>query len=241
MPPTRQAQIVPHGIEPVDESEIRPFVLTSPPPMLTVLYLGRLEKRKGTEALLAAIPTVLAALPNVKFVIAGSDNSQHDGFYQHTGRSYPDYFAARYPKLMKRVHFVGRVSDDDKKTLYQQCDLFVAPSLYESFGLIYLEAMNYAKPVIGCRAGGIAEVVDDGVTGLLVEPDAAAPLSEAILSLLRAPQQLHDMGLAGRQRLLEKFTHIQMARGFERLYRTTLAAHSGQENSRGLHGILHQR
>ncbi len=117
---------------------------------------------------------------------------------------------------------MGRVSDSTLQSLYQSCDLFVAPSLYESFGLIYLEAMNYAKPVIGCQAGGIPEVVDHGVTGLLVEPQAPTAVAEAIVSLLKSPVKLREMGVAGRQRLLEEFTHIQMARNFERVYRAVI-------------------
>ena len=83
--------------------------------------------------------------------------------------------------------------------------------------------MNYGKPVIGCRAGGIPEVVDDGVTGLLAEPEAPADLAEAILKMLQNPSLLREMGLAGRQRLLEKFTHVQMAQQFAEVYRQVIA------------------
>jgi glycosyltransferase involved in cell wall biosynthesis len=96
--------------------------------------------------------------------------------------------------------------------------LFVAPSLYESFGIVYLEAMNYAKPVIGCRAGGIPEVVEEGVTGWLVEPDNSSELAEALVSALGAPKQLAERGMAGRERLLNRFTHIQMARETAKVY-----------------------
>jgi len=82
--------------------------------------------------------------------------------------------------------------------------------------------MNYAKPVIGCHVGGVPEVVEDGVTGLLVDPEAPSALAEAIVSMLNSPTRLYEMGMAGRQRLLEKFTYIQMARNFERVYRAVL-------------------
>lgn len=216
-------QTIPHGIEPVEEELVAPFPLERPPAQLRVLYVGRLERRKGIQALFQAIPAVLEKSPNALFLIAGQDNSQHDGFQRRTGYTYPDFFAAQYPRWRERVKFLGEVSDEEKNDLYRTCDLFVAPSLYESFGLIYLEAMNYAKPVIGCRAGGIPEVVEDGVNGLLVEPDAATPLAEAILSLLTAPDRLYEMGVAGRQRLLERFTHLQMAKGFETVYRQAIA------------------
>jgi glycosyltransferase involved in cell wall biosynthesis len=104
----------------------------------------------------------------------------------------------------------------------------VAPSLYESFGLIYLEAMNYGKAVVGCRAGGIPDVVDDGVTGILVEPEAPQALAEAILRLVRSPELLHTMGEAGRRRLLDRFTYLHMARSFAAAYVTVLQAKEGQ-------------
>jgi len=227
LPEDERYTIVPHGIVPVSDDAIHPFDLKREISDFTVLYVGRLEKRKGILDLFRAIPSVLEQMPNVRFVIAGSDNSEHDGFRRRTGMGYPTYFARRYRKFTPRVKFMGMVSDEVLQALYQSCDLFVAPSIYESFGLIYLEAMNYAKPVIGCHAGGVPEVVDHGTTGLLVEPEAPAALAEAIVSLLKSPARLYEMGLAGRQRLLEKFTYIQMARNFERLYRTVIRESSG--------------
>jgi glycogen(starch) synthase len=219
--------VVPHGIVPVSDEDVRPFDTTRAPDTFTVLYVGRLEKRKGILDLFQAIPLVMKQIPNARFVIAGGDNSAPDGFQRRTGMDYPTHFTHRYPKLVPHVEFMGRVSDDTLQSLYQSCDLFVAPSLYESFGLIYLEAMNYAKPAIGCQAGGIPEVVDHGVTGLLVEPQAPAAVAEAIVSLLKSPIKLREMGVAGRQRLLEEFTHIQMARNFERVYRAVIQNSSG--------------
>jgi len=228
-------RVVPYGIEAVDEQEIRPFPSHRPPTKLTVLYVGRLEKRKGIQDLFAAIPKVLRQLPHVEFVIAGADNSQSDGFKRKTGLNYPAYFRKRHPELTANVHFLGEVSEEKLHSLYQSCHLFVAPSLYESFGLIYLEAMNYAKPVIGCRAGGIPEVVDDGVTGRLVDPESPEQLAEAIVTLLQSPRMLYEYGVAGRQRLLDRFTYIHMARGFEQVYRRVLAEAAAVAQSQPAH------
>lgn len=217
-----QYTIVPYGIVPVLDDDIRPFDPKRAKDNLTVLYVGRLEKRKGILDLFQSIPRILNMVSNVKFIIVGQDNSQYDGFQDRMGMDYPAYFAHRYGKFMPHVEFMGKVSDETLQSLYQSCDLLVAPSLYESFGLIYLEAMNYAKPVIGCHVGGVPEVVEDGVTGLLVDPEAPSALAEAIVSMLNSPTRLYEMGMAGRQRLLEKFTYIQMARNFERVYRAVL-------------------
>jgi glycosyltransferase involved in cell wall biosynthesis len=215
--------VVAYGIAPVPDEAVRPFdPARRPDTPLTILFLGRLEKRKGILDLFAAIPRVLEQTPGVRFVIAGADNSLADGFQAQHGLNYPAWFARQHPAALPHVEFLGGVSEERLNQLYQECDLFVAPSLYESFGLIYLEAMNYGKAVVGCRAGGIPEVVDDGGNGLLVEPEAPAALAEAIVRLVRSPQLLRDMGLAGRSRLLERFTYLHMARGFAAAYRTVL-------------------
>jgi hypothetical protein len=111
------------------------------------------------------------------------------------------------------------------------CDLFVAPSRYESFGLVYPEAMNYAKPVIGCRAGGIPEVVDHGVTGLLVDPEAPAALADAIVELAGSPARVREMGLAARRQVVERFSYLEMARNFERAYRAAIRAFEGRPDA----------
>lgn len=214
--------IVPYGIVPAPDEAVRPFDLKRESDTFTVLFVGRLEGRKGILDLFDAIPRVLKQIPHAKFVIAGGDNSEWDGFKHRTGIDYPTYFASRYGKFASHVTFTGAVSDEILQSLYQSCDVFVAPSLYESFGLIYLEAMNYAKPVIGCRTGGVSEVVDHGVTGLLVDPGAPAALAEAIASLVKSPAHLREMGMAGRQQVLDKFNHILMARNFARVYRSVI-------------------
>ncbi len=225
--------VVPYGIIPAAEDQIRPFDPTASHETMTVLFVGRLEKRKGTLDLFEAIPQVLKRFPTARFVLAGSDNSQNDGFKLQSGMNYPDYFASRYPECLPVVQFMGAVSDETLQKLYQTCDLFVAPSLYESFGLIYLEAMNFAKPVIGCRAGGIPEVVNHGVSGILVEPEAPKALAETIVSLLQSPAQLRDLGLAGRQQIRDRFNYLYMARNYANIYRKVIAEFNAARQASG--------
>jgi glycogen synthase len=228
-PQDGQYTIIPHGIIPAPEEAVRPFPLQNPPATLTILYVGRLEKRKGILDLFAAIPRVLQKVPHARFIIVGADNSEQDGFQRQKGFTYPQYFQQQHPELTDSVQFTGAVHEETLESHYQQCHLFVAPSLYESFGLIYLEAMNYAKPVIGCRAGGIPEVIDEGVTGLLAEPGDPDSLTEAILTLAQSPTKLYEMGLAGRQQLLTRFSHVQMAERFAAVYRQMIAAWSSKQ------------
>jgi glycosyltransferase involved in cell wall biosynthesis len=216
------SKVIPPGIVPVPESEIRPLDIPCSRAPFTVLFVGRLEKRKGILDLFQAIPQVVENFPDIRFVIAGADNSVHDGFQKKMGMNYPAFFLQNYSKYASYVDFLGEVTDEQLQRLYQSCDIFVAPSLYESFGLVYLEAMNYAKPVIGCRTGGVPEVVENGITGVLVEPGSPKALAEAILSLLNSPEKMREMGLAGRQRLLERFTYTTMAKSFEEVFRETV-------------------
>jgi glycogen(starch) synthase len=210
-----------YGIVPVDESEVLPLNLKSQSPI--VLFLGRLEQRKGILDLFQAIPQVLKEIPQARFWFAGKDNSAADGFQQEHGLDYPSYFARKYPQLRSKVEFLGFVDDKYLARLYQTCSLFVAPSLYESFGLVYLEAMNHARATIGCNVGGPVDIISHGETGYLVPPETPNALASAVVQALAAPDRLSEMGLAGRQRLLDQFTHIKMAERFVELYQRLLA------------------
>ena len=208
-----------YGMVPAPEALITPLP-ESDVETPKVLFVGRLEKRKGVLDLFEAIPRVLARHPRATFVIAGSDNSREDGFWVERRSDYPTYFRDNYPEATPSVEFAGFVDEHRLEELYRACDLFVAPSLYESFGLIFLEAMNWARPVIGCAAGGPEEIVIDGKTGLLVPPADGERLAAAINELLGSPTRRREMGLAGRARLVKEYSHLAMARDFERLYRS---------------------
>jgi glycosyltransferase involved in cell wall biosynthesis/GT2 family glycosyltransferase len=190
----------------------------------TVLFVGRLEPRKGIHTLLEAIPRVLASAGDVRFEIVGRDCGAGDG------RSWRQYWESRCAGAARqgRVDFLGEVDGEELARRYEACDIFVAPSLYESFGLIYLEAMARAKPVVACRVGGVPEVVVDGETGLLVPPEDPPALAEAILKLLADAGLRERLGQAGRRRYEQHFTTRVMAQKTLELYRRV----AGQWRSR---------
>ncbi len=189
----------------------------------TVLFVGRLEKRKGILDLFEAIPEVLNRHPETRFAIVGSDNSREDGFWESHRMDYPKFFAKKHSDCVGSVDFHGFVDEDRLQDFYRDCSLFVAPSLYESFGLIFLEAMNCAKPVIGCRSGGPEEIILDGETGLLVDPHDPSGLADAISTMIDQPERRREMGLAGRRRLVDRYSHTAMATDFVAIYRRILA------------------
>jgi glycosyltransferase involved in cell wall biosynthesis len=115
-------------------------------------------------------------------------------------------------EIRENIQFLGKVKNDELINAYQNCDIFVAPSYYESFGLIYAEAMAWGKPVIGTKVGGIPDVVDDNKNGILVPPGNEIELASAIIRLADSHELRSSMGLAGRKRIKENFSVEEMAR-----------------------------
>jgi glycosyltransferase involved in cell wall biosynthesis len=188
-----------------------------------VLFVGRLEPRKGIDVLLDAIPEVLKRYPDASFRIVGDDT-----LFGSAGKTYKQSFleseAGR--RHSPNVHFEGRLDDDALRAAYARCDLFVAPSRFESFGLVFLEAMRAGKPVIGCDAGGMPEIIEQGINGLVVPVDDSRALAQAIIQLLGSDEQRASMGAAGRAMFLDRFTSERMAKGSEAIYDRASQVHS---------------
>jgi glycosyltransferase involved in cell wall biosynthesis len=127
------------------------------------------------------------------------------------------HLLSRYD-LSNRVHFTGRVTTPQLVRHYCRAQMSVCPSLYEGFGLPAAEAMACGLPVVATSGGALPEVVEDGVTGILVPPADARALAEAMDNLMRDAQLRRRMGKAGRQRILEKFSWRKAALQTEAVY-----------------------
>jgi glycogen(starch) synthase len=174
----------------------------TPPDAVRFLFVGRLESRKGIDVLLRAAPEVLRRLPHARLDIVGDDRIERaeGGTYKAAFLGLPE---AR--DVYSRIVFHGRVEEDALRRFYRDCDVLVAPSRYESFGLVYLEGMMFGKPVIGGRAGGGPEVIEDGVTGMLVAPGDAEELTAAMMRLGDGEERRARLGRAGRRRYEAQF------------------------------------
>ncbi len=206
-----RAVVIPHGLPDLAAG-------VSPPPRresgtVEILFVGRLEPRKGADLLLEVIPQVLAEAPQARFTLVGDDAIAVDG------ATLRERFERRWAggEMLARVTFTGAVGREELLRRYAGCDLFVAPSRYESFGLSFLEAMIFAKPCVGLCAGAVPEVVAHGETGLLVPPDDEVALVCAILALVRDPDRRAALGRAGRARYEALFTAGRMGAAVERL------------------------
>lgn len=168
----------------------------------SLLFCGRLNgphEQKGVDLLLKSLPLILGHHKVVLNVIG-------------TGPRLPQYQAlAERLGVSENVRFLGFVEHQEMPRHYQQADLFVLPSRRESFGLVLAEAMACGLPVVATTAGAIPEVVEDGVTGVLVPPDDPEALANAVVSLLSNAPRMKAMGRAGAQRVCERFTWGKVA------------------------------
>jgi hypothetical protein len=185
-----------------------------------LLFVGRLERRKGIHTLLEVLPALLRAFPDWECHLVGNDAVPLTEGGTPKQRFLAEHRGAPW---LSRVVFHGLVDDDALQRHYQDCDLFVAPSLFESFGLIYHEAMQYGKAVVGCRTGGVPEVVADGVEGLLVTPDCPPELHNALARLMGDAALRETMGAAGLERVHHKQNYRTMAVALEQVYIETIA------------------
>ena len=192
----------------------------------TVLFIGRLEKRKGIETLIKAIPNVLKQIPDAEFIIIGRDTNTAEA-----GRSYLKYLKQFIkPSFVDKIKFMGNVPDEELPNYYKSCSVFVAPSLYESFGLIYIEGMAWGIPVIGCVVGGVPEVVENGKTGLLVPPEDPKALAAAMIKLLKDEFLRKKIGEAARECVERKFSREMMARNTLKIYEQVINEWKNKKN-----------
>lgn len=161
-----------------------------------ILFLGRLELRKGIDVLLQAAPNILRNNPKAEFWIAGDDTLVLDGGLTARQKFVRDLEGE--DAISSRVQFLGKVSDDELRWLYANCDIYTSPSRFESFGLIFIEAMMFSKPSIGTQTSGITEILEHDVTGLLAEVGDAASLEREISKLVRDEKLRRVLGDRGR-------------------------------------------
>lgn len=166
--------IVPNGVD------VGRFRGAAPIPQMrehaSLLFVGRLEPRKGLDQLLHAMTLLKTTRPDLRLFVVG-DGPDRDRCQQLLPT-----------RLRSDVVFLGRVGADELPRFYASCDLFVAPALGgESFGIVLIEAMAAGAPVVASDIPGYASVVTDGVDGRLVPPGDPAALADAVAALLDNP------------------------------------------------------
>lgn len=163
-------EIVPNGVDVARFASAEPF--EKAPGEFRILFVGRLERRKGLEHLLSAMPDILRHVPQARLVVVG-------------GGPLAGYYRSKVPAAAaSRVEFTGFVSREDLPRHYRTADVYCSPAVGgESFGIVLLEAMAAGAPVIASDIPGYRDVVTDGVTGLLVRKGSSKVLTGAVMSI----------------------------------------------------------
>jgi glycosyltransferase involved in cell wall biosynthesis len=205
-------EIVHYGIEP--NGAPRAYAGGAP----RLLCVGRLIPIKGHIVLLRAFAEARRRVPELRLDVAGR------------GPLEPALRAlAKELEVDDAIRFLGYVVPVQRAI--EDAAIVVVPSMGEGFGMVALEAMERARPVIAAEIGGLGELVEEGVTGLLVPPGEAEPLAQAIVQLARDLPRAAAMGAAGRRRALDQFLQERCTDRTELLYRDKLGSRRGRNGT----------
>lgn len=195
-----------------------------------VVFIGRVTPEKGIHVLINAMPRVLESVESCTLLIVGGFglNPPQAGRWNRSGPNgdafeglkadYEGYLTSLAMPLGDRVRFTGDLPHTELAAYYRLGDVFVHPSLWnEPFGMTLTEAMVCERPVVSTRTGGIPEIVVEGETGYLVEPDDTGALADRIVRILKDDQLRAAMGQAGRRRVEENFSWENTANGLVRI------------------------
>ena len=153
-----------------------------------ILFLGRLENRKGLKYLLEAYQLVKREIPNSRLIVVGPGTRLRKGYERFVKQNH-----------LEDVVFVGYISEEDKPSYFKTADIYCAPSTgHESQGIVLLEAMAVGTPIVASNLEGYAGVVTHGQEGLLVPPKNSAELAKALILLLKDKSLRQQMGVKGR-------------------------------------------
>ena len=179
--------IIPNGIDLEHFSPDVPIIEGFSDDKLNILFVGRLEKRKGLSYLIRAYRQVKRQIPDSRLIIVGPGTRLRKKLEKQV-REFS----------LEDVVFVGSVSDDELPRYYKTADIFCAPATgQESFGIVLLEAMALGKPIVASNIDGYANVMTHGKEGLLVPPKEVKALSRALLTLMGDESLRWEMGERG--------------------------------------------
>ena len=205
--------VIPNGVDTERfHPSVEPFPEWRDPDRVNVLFVGRLDPRKGVQVLLDALPELIARTGGrARLLVVG--DSYLRGRFQ----------ASVAPAARAHVHFLGHVPGRDLPRWYATGDVFVSPALgHESFGIVLAEAMAAGRAVVASDIPGYRSVVQPGVNGVVSPPGDVPALAAAIAMLVEDPERRAALARSGRARALE-FAWPHVTDRIEAVYRDVLA------------------
>ena len=189
-----------------------------------VLYVGRLEFRKGVHVLAEAAGRIVGRFPNVRFIFAGADSESAPG--GGSMQKYMEQIGVR-DGIRDAFRFIGGVKHQDVARIYGLGDILAVPSLYENLANVLLEGMAAGLPIVTTTGGGSPEVVIHGTNGLVVPPGDSQALADAVSDLLADSKMREDYGRTNRKKALEELSLERMARETVEVYTELLGGSHG--------------
>lgn len=208
----RSVVVVPNGVDPSrwrtteaqrEGARLRLDLATEP----LLVLVGRLEHEKGAQDAIEALSLLSTRYPTAHLAVVG-DGARADDLARQVADA----------GLTDRVHMLGRLGDDDVAAVVAAADIALVPSRYEPFGLVALEAMASGTAVVAAATGGLTDVVDDGVTGILVPPAQPPALARAVAALLSDRQRRDALVRAASQQVDDRFGWAPVAEATARVY-----------------------
>ncbi len=206
--PTDRIVVIPPGVNsdvfvPSADKKKTRRALGLPEEETIIFTLGRLDERKGFDLFLEAAGRLArrADLPSMLFVFSAGDGTEGEAGECRKLEAIVESHA-----LDTKLRWLPVLPEEELPLYYGAADIFVLPSRYEPFGIVMLEAMACAVPVVATNTGGPATVIESGVTGILVDPTDTEALADALAELIRAPERQDELGRRGRATIEREYS-----------------------------------
>lgn len=222
--PPEKVAVLPGGVNirefmPLSKNKAREVLRLSKKDFI-LLFVGRLEWRKGVGTLISAIRLLKENIPNVKALIVGGKifglrkNTDDWNEYQRLFKK------AKEENVSDDIYFVGRVCQGRLPLYYSSADILVIPSYYEPFGLVALEGMASQIPIVASRKGGLRFIIKDGQSGLLFEPRNSLDLKEKVLKIYKSQELAALLIRNGHEDVLENYSWKYIAEKIGNFYKS---------------------
>ncbi len=208
--PSVPVDIIPNGIDTVRFSPSVPPWLNKEDHVTTILFVGRMDPRKGAKYLFAALPYLEASLTEYRIIVVGT------GWMKK-------YYDAYIPlNLRRRVSFAGYVSPEDLPRFYASADVYCSPATgSESFGIVLLEAMASGVAIVASDIEGYRDVLTDGKEGMLCRPQDPRSIADAIIELAKNTERRRRMAAQGRE-TSKRYDWTTVTGRIEKVYQAVL-------------------
>ncbi|NJO90275.1 MAG: glycosyltransferase family 4 protein [Chloroflexia bacterium] len=172
--------------------------------------IGRLDKQKGQEYLIKALPLIKDQIPNLRVLLIGEETYGEEGYLA--------YLKDLVNSLKVEDLVIFQPFTQDTPTAFRALDIFMMSSISEPFGMVTVEAMATGTPVIGTNSGGTAEILEGGNLGVLVEPKDEKAIAEAILKLYTDETLRENFSKQAQKKVQEKYSHLTQCALFEKTF-----------------------